>query len=163
MAELNLIMSAMDAEKNKSAWYTPRNSQGEPYGDPPFRIHFLSRKSDEWRAMEKAWQAEALDLIANGRKMTAADQDRFHNHLVKCHMAITLGWENLEQDGQAVPCTQAWMKQIYSHPEFFDGMVAWTNNNFSYSNEPEPTILEDAEKKLLNGSSGEPVGVSTSA
>jgi hypothetical protein len=167
MADLNAILSTLKAERSRSAWFTPRDSQGNAFGDPPFRIHLLSRRSDEWRQMENAWQMERAVISANNGKITVQDATKFVAHLVRCHIAITREWENLTTaDGEPVPCTPVTMANLYNDIDFREQLFVFTADpaNYGEKGDIEPsTEVEDSEKKLGSGVSGDLPGASISA
>jgi len=165
MAELNKILSTLKSERSRAAWFTPTDSQGQSFGDPPFRIHLLSRRSDEWRQMENAWQMEIQAQRANNGKVTARDALNYAQHLVRCHIAITREWENLNNDGEPVPCTPVTMQNLYNDIDFREQLFAFTADpaNYGEKGDLEPsTEAEDAEKKSVNGASGDSLGASMS-
>lgn len=156
MADLNVMLGKLKSERQLSAWFTPVDSQGEPFGEPgsPFRIHLLSRRSEEWRALERTWQVERAVSAANNGKVTAQDAARFEQHLVKCHIAITQEWENLTSAGDLVPCTPVTMNNLYGDIDFREQLFAFTSNplNYGMTGEIEPqTEAEDTEKKSVSG------------
>jgi hypothetical protein len=166
MADLNTILTSLKAGRTRTAWFVPVDDQGKPFGDPPFRIHLLSRRSDEWRQMENAWQMERAVQMANNGKVTAQDATKYVTHLVRSHIAITREWENLETaEGEPVPCTPVTMQNLYNDIDFREQLFAFTADpaNYGEKGDIEPSSeAEDAQKKLLNGVSGDSPGASTS-
>ena len=166
MADLNAVLGKLKSDRQQSAWFTPVDSLGEPFGDAaaPFRIHLFSRRSVEWRTLERTWQVERAVSAANNAKITAQDAARFEQHLVKCHIAITRGWENLTHEGQPVPCTPETMANLYGDIDFREQLFAFTANplNYGMNGELEPqTEAEDTEKKSVSGASGDSLSATT--
>src|SRR4249920_2076637 len=167
MADLNTILSTLKAGRTRTAWFTPIDDQGKPFGEPPFRIHLLSRRSDEWRQMENAYQMERAVQMANNGKLTTQDATKYVHHLVRCHIAITREWENLTTgEGEPVPCTPVTMANLYNDIDFREQLFAFTADPVNYGEQGaiEPsTEVEDVEKKSASGASGALHGASTSA
>lgn len=166
MADLNVMLGKLKSERRQSAWFIPVDAMGEPFGDPgsPFRIHLLSRRSEEWRALERTWQVDRAVSAANNGKVTAEDAARFEQHLIKCHIAITQEWENLTHEGQPVPCTPTTMTNLYNDIDFREQLFAFTADprNYGQKGEIEPqTEVEDVEKKSESGVNSDSLSATT--
>lgn len=166
MADLNTILGTLKAGRSRTAWFVPIDDQGNAFGDPPFRIHLLSRRSDEWRQMENAWQMERAVQMANNGRLTTQDTTKWIQHLVRCHIAITKEWENLTTgEGEPVPCTPVTMQNLYNDIDFREQLFNFTADpkNYGEQGEIEPSSeVEDSAKKSLSGVSGDLPGASTS-
>ena len=166
MANLNTVIKSYEDARKVSAWFTPLDDKGQPHGDPPFRIHLLSRKSDEWRQLERAWQAGAVVRRANDQPLTVRDANSYEQHLLKSHIAITLEWENLTtDDGSPVPVSPVTLTNLYSDLDFQEQLYRFTANpkNYGMAGDVEPqTEEEDAEKKSESGANGASLSATTS-
>ena len=162
MAELSKILGTLKAERDASAWFTPVDSVGEPFGDPPFRILLKSRRSDEWDQLEHAWQVQrSVSLANNGGQLTEKDAEKFLQHMIRCHVAITQRWENLDHDGEPVPCNPQTITNVYNDRDIRRQLFEFTSNpiNYGLKGEREPnTELESLEKKSPNGAAGDSPG-----
>lgn len=156
------LLAPLKAESQRSAWYTPTKKDGTPLHEEnghPFRIHLLSPESDEWFAVEQAWQVEMGIRRANNTPVTKQDALGFIQLRVKCHIAITLEWEHWThpETGEPVACTPVNMNLLYSDRKFQRDLFVFTATPANYGLEGESlpqTELEDAEKKSESGANG---------
>ena len=163
MADLNTMLASLKGKRQKSAWFTPIDlDTGLPFGEPdaPFQIHLLSRQSDEWHAIEEAWEAVMAVRKANGSRLTVKDAEEFKQHRIRCHIAITLEWRNLSSEDGPVPCTPVTMAHLYEDRSIQAQLYRFTSIPASYGmtgpDEPE-TEEADAKKKSPSGVSGDSV------
>ena len=163
MAELSQILGTLKAAREATAWFTPVDeTTRQPFGDPPFRILLRSRKSDEWYEPEHAWQVKrSVSLANNGGQLVEQDAEKFLQHMIRLHVAITVRWENLTHEGEPIPCNPQTITNIYNDREIREQLFACTStpSNFGLTGDKEPnTELESLEKKSPNGAAGDSHG-----
>lgn len=167
MADLNTLLNKLKQEREVSAWFTPVDANGAPFGEEgaPFQIRVLSRRSQEWREAEEAWQITRAVSVANQQKVTERDAKSFSQFMTKAHIAISKEWRNLTHEGEPVPMTPESLSNLCGDIDFKEQFFAFTANSRNYpgsGDEQFPnTEAEDAEKKSVSGASGDSLSATT--
>jgi hypothetical protein len=165
MADFAKVVKQIESWEERGAWMIVRHPYtNEPLGDDlPARIHFSSPLSKRWQEMEKTWQVERIvSKQGQAAQIAEGDIERFERHRMKCFMAVTREWENIEREGVSLACTPVNMEWLYSLPFVFNQVFNFLNDltNFGAPADIEnnhhlaPDVLEDIEKKLSTGATG---------
>jgi len=163
MADFGKLASEIKSWQEAPAWvtlYDPRT--GEPIGgEAPARILLTSPLSERWEAMDKAYYSgQRLAREQGNARFTVEDVENFEKHRVRCYMASTRDWENIERDGAPLACTPINMEWLYGLKWVSNQLLAFMQNltNFGAPAGTESELagdaIEDAEKKLLVGAFG---------
>lgn len=165
MADFGRIAGEIKSWQESEAWLQlvdPRTNEAIGGPEAPARILLTSPLSERWLSMEKAYHAQ-LRLAretSNNTRFTVDDVERFEAHRVRCYMAVTRTWENIDRDGAPLACTPVNMEWLYSMKWISDQLLDFMNNlrNFGApGNSPNGLsgdVLEEAEKKSLIGAAG---------
>jgi hypothetical protein len=164
MADFSILEKEVKDWQESTAWMTIRHPRtGEPIGDQerPARICLASPQSERWQRLEKSYHAQLRLARQNGQTVyTVDDVERFEQHRVQCYQAVTRDWQNIERNGEVLPCTPASMEWMYGMKWIADQLLEFMSDVRNWG-APEgtenliaPDPMLDSEKKLSIGSSG---------
>lgn len=163
MADFAALATQIESWEERGAWLTLRHPYtGEPIGgEQPARILLTSPLSKRWQEMERAWQIDRM-VSHQGQlgKITESDVVKFERHRLRCYIAATREWENIEREGEPLACTPTNMEWLYAWL-FVKNQLAAFFDDLTNFGAPEGTngqvsanVLEDIEKKSLTGAIG---------
>lgn len=149
----------MTAFADKGAWFTPTHpATGE---DLPMKIQLAGADSQRWQEEEKRYTDKRLKEINKRGKMlemTSAEIEERGIHLLA---AVTLGWQNIELDGQPAVFSEQNARVIYRKfkwlREQVDAFVSDRANFGDFGAKPLASVF-DGEALIIAATENFPTG-----
>jgi hypothetical protein len=169
MANLKLINDKFKSSVNEGTWMPLLHpSTQEQLGidsDRPVEIKVLYKSAEPVQKVADSIINDLASRVQKTGKTIKAQQMRDRELAVL--VAATVDWRNMDwdDDTQNIPCTQKWIRQIYTEASWAKDQVdAWSSNPRNYGDEEAEAMplasdavafFEEQEKNSQAGANGD--------